>query len=190
MNNKFEIEVWPSAGKIKKVYTSLSILVILATTGLVLGMLFWDEYTYMVKSIKGVVYQSGWPVTLYWWGLILGITGVLAIVLVFFMNDKKNPSLAISKEGLYINQQLIKQTLIDWSNISMIEKNTNSKTPTLSFYFKDSSKIVENQKGIKKVFVKENLKDNKPLKCEINLPPSSFDQFETKVRGYHEKIGG
>lgn len=185
MENKFELEIWPDAGKMKKVYLTMIVALIVAWACHFIGSYFWDAYTYQAYSFK--IQQNittGWPVTLYWWGIYLGCTLPFALLLVYFMQDKKNPSLALNKEGIFLNQQLIKQTTVKWNDIAKIEKKKNENNTSIEFYFKDASKIVEAQTGMKKAFVKENLKDNKPFVCEDRFSKGDFDAFYASAKQY------
>jgi hypothetical protein len=75
----------------------------------------------------------------------------------FFMQDWKNPSLAISTEGLFINQQMIRNTMVPFSNIATISLAGTG----YQIKFKDPLALVKQQVFLFKPFVKYNLtKDN------------------------------
>jgi hypothetical protein len=121
---------------------------------------------------------------LYWWGLYIGICGPVGFVLIILMVDRRNPSLALSKKGLFINQQLIKQALVEWSDINKIEKSTDGDKVTVEIYFKDAQKIIDGQGGMKKAFLKENLKDGKPLVIENKLSKGDLAAIADRANQY------
>jgi hypothetical protein len=184
MSTSFEIAIRPDAGKLRTVYFSIVVSTVVAWICHVIGNIYWDEYSYMVTNLKGQTYPSGWPVKLYWWGLYIGICGPIAFVLVQLMNDTKNPSLGVSQDGLYVNQQLIKQTLIRWDNVSRIDRSEKSGNISMSVYFTDPSKIVDAQQGMRKAFVRENLKDGKPLVVESRFSNGDFNALAHRAAHY------
>jgi hypothetical protein len=72
------------------------------------------------------------------------------------MQDWKNPSLAMTSEVLFINQQLIRNTYVPIKNIASITKDKNSYT----IQFKHPEEIVAQQIFLFKPFVKSNLAQN------------------------------
>ncbi|HBS89072.1 MAG: hypothetical protein A2W91_06585 [Bacteroidetes bacterium GWF2_38_335] len=184
MTPKFEIEIWPDKQQLKKVFISIIVITVIAWACHLIGNIFWDEYSRTVTNLKGQTYQSGWPVTLYWWGIYIGIAGPVSFLLVLMMVDRKNPSLALSQNGLFINQQMIKKTIVEWSNIDHIEKNNKNGKIEIAFFFKDIEVIIKAQSGAKKAFLKENLKGGKPLICSNKLSVGNFDDLYTKATFY------
>jgi hypothetical protein len=187
MDKKFELEIWPDKKKIKTVFISIIVVTLFAWLCHIIGNMYWEEYSYWVKNTKGVAYESGWPVKLYWWGLYIGIIGPVAYLIVYLMVDTKRPSLAISKDGLYVNQQLIKDCLVPWNNIYRIEKKDENNEIKLSIYFLEASKIIESQSSSKAAFLRENLKDGKPLIVSNKLSIGDFNQVYSLSLTYLNK---
>jgi hypothetical protein len=182
--NKFEMEIWADTKKMKQVLVYIVIITILAWVAHILGNIFWEKYTRVVTTLRGVRGEKGWPVTLYWWGMFIGIIGPISFIIVYVIMNKKEPSLALGKDALFINQQLIKQTLVSWKDISRVEKQTDGKITTLSIYFKDANKIISQQSGTRQTFLKENFKDGQPLKCDNRLSTGDFNAFAIKANQY------
>ena len=140
--------------RFKLAFFSIVVMVILCAAGMVIGEIFWSEYTYPVKSLRtGAVYTGGWPATLYNWSLWLGIAGILCLPMMYFMQDFKNPSMGLTLDSLFLNQQLMRNTLIPYTNIEGIVKEGNSYT----ILFHDTEMILKQQVKFFKPFVKSNL---------------------------------
>jgi len=184
MEKRFELEIWPNAQKMKLVYATMIVITILSWISHVIGTIYWEGNTYWVTNLRGISYEAGWPVILYWWGLYLGIGSPLGMILVYSLVDRKNPSLAVSKDGLFVNQQMIKQAHVAWSDISKIHKSVNGDDVKLEIYFKDAQKIIDGQSGMKKAFLKENLKDGKPLTVENKFTIGDLAALADKANGY------
>lgn len=187
MNTNYEAAIYSSPKKMQKVYITMIVATVLAWVSFAAGNYFWDDYTETVRVIAtGVITKAGWPVTLYWWGLMLGVTLPPCFLMVYFMQDKKNPSLAVCKEGLYVNQQLISKTLVEWKNISRIEKTVGSNV-SVSIYFKNVQEVIAKQAGIKKPFLKETFKTNGPLVIDNGFSTGDLSLLADKANEYLTK---
>lgn len=180
----FELEIWPDKEKMKIISFSIIAIVFLACISHLLGHVFWNDYSYLKTNLKGVTYPAGWPVTLYWWGIYIGLAGIISFLLIRIMVDYKNPSLAVSKNGIYINQQLIKKTMVDWNNIQKVEKVKQENEIQILIFFNDSRQVIDAQSGIGKTFLKENLKDGQPLKVSNKFLKGDFEKFHTICQHY------
>jgi hypothetical protein len=141
--------------KLKRAIISMLVVIAVCAIGVVLSELYWDEYTREVYSVsRGRNVTKGWPANVYSWGLFIGCGFTLLLPVLYFMQDWKNPSLGILHEGLFINQQMIKNVIVPFSNISSIEK----KETGYHIHFKENEPVYTNA-GIFKAFVKHNLKE-------------------------------
>lgn len=169
--------------RLKLALINLVAMVLLCAAGMVVGEMFWDEYTYPVKSLRtGTVYTGGWPATLFNWSLWLGVAGIIALPMMYFMQDFKNPSLALTSDSLFINQQLIRNTLVPYSNIERIIRDEVpggfAKGAGYKIIFKDSSQVVKQQVFLFKPFVKSNLKMGNFFISEIHTGGNVLDFME------------
>jgi len=143
--------------KIKLAFLNLSIILILCIVGYVLSVVFWEQFTEVSFSMR---YQRnvtvGWPATLQGWSQIMGIGILICLPFMYFMQDWKNPSLAITNDSLFINQQMIRNTFVPFSNILKIEKIDKK----YKIHFKNNADVVSKQVFIFKPFVKSNLENN------------------------------
>lgn len=157
MKYVFSHQLALNAKKQRAAIISLIIVLGLAIAGYAVSTIFYDQYTYPCYSIRYRVHTTcGWPASLkgwsFWFGL--GILGILPIV--FFMQDRKNPSIAIAPGGLFLNQQMVRNTLIPFSNIKTIERTGNSYRIT----YHDPMQIVKKQFFLFRAMVKWNLANN------------------------------
>ena len=157
MDYVFTHEIPNNSKKLKLAFFSMLSFSILCFVGVAIALAFWDDFTYIAYSIK---YQrnieAGWPPFIYSWGLWLGIGTLIFVPFLFGMQDFKNPSLALTNEGLFINQQMIKNVLIPFSEISKIEKSNKG----FKIVFKDTNSVTGRMKGISKAMAKSNLEND------------------------------
>lgn len=165
--------------KLKLAFFSMSGFIILCGLGYILSYMFWDQYTYPCYSIKYQVNTTcGWPAKLQGWSLWLGVGFIVFLPFIFFMQDWKNPSLALTENGLFINQQLMRNTLIPYSSIDKIIKNENGFT----IQVKEPGPIIEQQVFIFKPFVKSNLQ-NKIIDISSTYTAGNLHSFYEQLEG-------
>lgn len=184
MTIPFEMEIWADKTKMKRALVIIGLIGVLAWVIHFFGIYFWDEYTFVGRTLRGTEGYFGWPVTLYWWGMFIGIIAPLCFVLIVVVMNKKAPLLALNSEGLFINQQLIRTTMVAWEDISRIELEIQGNVKILNIYFKDPVKIIAQQAPSKQTFLKENLKDGEPLRCDNRLKTGDFVAFGERVMTY------
>lgn len=144
--------------KAKYAFASLVIVLGLCFVGILVSKHFWNEYTSLVFSYK---YQQnitvGWPVVVNTWSWWLGIAIVIVLPFMYFMQDWKMPAAALTSGGLFINQQLMRNTMIVFSNIKSIQKEPDG----FSIEIADADDIIKQQVFLFKPFVKSNLAQNR-----------------------------
>lgn len=140
---------------LKRAFISMVLFVVLCGVAYVVSNIFWDQYTYQAYSIKyGTNVTKGWPAFLQGWSLWLGIGFIVFLPFLFFMQDFKNPALGIMNDSLFINQQMMRNTIIPFSNIGGVSKEASG----YRIQFKDSTQVVKQQIFLFKPFVSSNLK--------------------------------
>lgn len=177
MNHHFSHTIPQNSKKIWLAFLSLVITLGLCVLAYTISMIFWDDYTYQAYSLRyGVNVTAGWPATLSGWSLWLGIAIIVVLPLIYFMQDWKNPSLGLSPEGLFINQQMIRNVAVPLSNIRQIEKLEQGYRLT----FKDNSLLLS-KVGFFKPMVKYNLENGgfSPTDNDSGV----LDQFFAAVAG-------
>lgn len=158
MTNKlvFNNELPINSKKLKVAFFSMVGFIVLCGIGYMLSFVFWDQFTYPCYSIKYQVNTTcGWPAKLQGWSLWLGVGFIVFLPFIFFMQDWKKPSLALTDDGLFINQQLMRNTLIPYANIEKLIKDEDGFT----IHIKDPNPIIAQQIFIFKPFVKSNLQN-------------------------------
>lgn len=156
-NLHFTHELPINSSKAKKAFFGMLILIILCIGAYILSQIFWDQFTemrYSIRSRRNVM--VGWPVTVQNWSIYIAIGTLVTLPFLYFMQDWKNPSLAMTNSELFINQQMMRNKLIPFSNIEKAEKTSNG----YKLHFKDVKAVIAMQKGISKPFVKYNLEND------------------------------
>lgn len=186
-SNTFEIEIWQDSNKIKKILISIAIITAVAGLMCLIGKIYWNDYVTTEVTIRGKIKYVGWPAKTYYYGMYIGIAGIISFIIVKLTQDTKHPSLALTKEGVFINQQMIKETLVKWDNINAIKFKEDDSSKSIEIYFNDPDKIIALQSSAKRAFLKENLKDNKPLVCTNKFSIGDLKVFyeEAKKRINH-----
>lgn len=139
----------------------------IATVGCLLAMIV-ASFFYEGRVHEAVVYRKGirlevevgWPATINAvasWGLIVFSLG---LVYLYFKQDLKKPALAVSNEGLFINQQVLRNAFLPWSQIASVELRGHSSSPVLRVFFKDVSAVLQGQSFILKSIAKATLNAN------------------------------
>lgn len=176
-NYTFTREIPHNSQKAKYAFISLFCTLILCIAGVILSKYFWEGHTSWVYSLK---YQRnievGWPVTLHTWSLWLGIAIIVFAPMIYFMQDWKNPSLALHADGLFINQQGMRNTFIPYKNIKALVKEGSS----FNILLLNSAEIVQQQVFFFKPFIKSNLAQNTINISEI-YSNGNLDEFMSEL---------
>lgn len=181
----FEIELWPNRALYKKAVITMIIAGIACWVGVVLATMYWDEYTYTYTTLRGAERLGGWPTLVFSWGILLGIAlPAMLVLMALLMRDKQNPALALNREGIFINQQMIKATMVKWDDIAHIERGSQFGMASLAIHLKYPEAVIEAQRPVKKPFLKETLKDGKPLHCQTRNMLGDVDAFLAKAQQY------
>ena len=140
----------------------LMILIAASAILMLIAYIFWDAHTYTAYSLKtGKPVTAGWPntlVTIGFWG-----TFSFTIFLLFyrFSVDSSKPALAVNEEGMYINQNFMRNNFVPWNLISAIENVGTETNAKLKISFTNPDKAVKNQfflyRSISKSSVKQDV---------------------------------
>ena len=149
----FEAELWPSKSKLRMVSISLGTICVLSIIGIILANIFWDDYMTTMQTLDGRIRNVGWPSTVQSWAIGFLVLTPLTWAMMFFGQDRKQPALGANRDGLFINQQLVKATYVPWSEISEIVSTDNEMTVT----FAHPDRIINAQRFPYKPFVKANV---------------------------------
>lgn len=125
---------------------------------------FYPRYTavYMyVKSHEKVT--LGWPATLFAIAAFMLMALGLFLMYHLLRQDLKKPALGITGQGLFLNQQILKNAFIPWSNIEKAELRGHISDPVLRIFFKEIDSVLESQFFILKSIAKSSLKANQSI---------------------------
>lgn len=171
---KFEAELWPNSSKMTMVNISLASVCIISIIGIVLANMFWDDYMTVMQTLDGRTRNVGWPSTVQSWAIGFLVFTPPAWAMMFFGQDRKQPALAANKEGLFINQQLVKATFVPWKQIK--EVTATQTEMTVEFGYPDQ--VINAQKFPYKPFVKANVSQaGNSMSFENEGNPEAFEQI-------------
>jgi hypothetical protein len=146
--------------------------------------MFYDEYTEVVTMLNGRERTVGWPATVGTWSLWLGVAIVICLPMMIFMQDWRNPSLGLTKEGLFINQQMIRNTLVPFDKIASINPSGTGEKPVYEILFNDNAYVVGKQIFLFRPFVKSNLTNGNFHISQIHTAgdiPAFFEEVKKRM---------
>lgn len=138
-------------------------LYLMTASAVIMGIarLFYPRYTavYMyVKSREEIT--LGWPASIFGIATFMLIAFGLFLMYHLLRQDLKKPALGVSNQGLFLNQQILKNALIPWNNIEKVELRGHISDPVLRIFFKNIDVVVKGQFFILKSIAKSSLKAN------------------------------
>lgn len=157
------IHIAQHSNRIKKAMRNIIVLLVLCILAMVVAQFFYEGRVHdAVVYRRGIRLnvEVGWPATINAiasWGLIISSLG---IVYIFFKQDLKKPALATSNDGLFINQQILRNAFIPWREIESVELRGHISSPVLRVFFKDASTVLKGQPFILKSIANATLKSN------------------------------
>lgn len=162
MQNLSFIEVAEhNAHNLKRNTKAMLIIIAICLIGVIVSRIFYDDYTYDAVYLKsGMATKAGWPAQLFSissWGLI---AFSLFFVLLKLAQDVNKPAFAITNEGIFINQQMIRNAFVPWSNIENIELSDIKDNPVIRLKFKDIDALLKGQFFMYKSISKASLNTN------------------------------
>lgn len=135
----------------------------------VISRLFFWGYTRkaLVTSWRyrdiSYITDVGWPATVYAWGGFFAIVFALFYVYLRFKIDLKQPSFGVTNDGIFINQQALRNAFVPWSNIQKAELLGPEASPFMRLTFKDYAALVKGQPFLLKSIAKAGFKNNPVL---------------------------
>lgn len=124
---------------------------------------FYGKYTQnaIVTNRYGISYETeiGWPALVFGWTAFFAIAFGLMLLLLRFGQDMRKPAFATTNQGIYINQQMIRNLFVPWNNIKSIELKGQEDNPIIRIKFKDIDALLKNQFFIYKALSKSHLKN-------------------------------
>ncbi|MCW4468120.1 hypothetical protein OGH69_04010 [Flavobacterium sp. MFBS3-15] len=151
---------------IDKGLRNMIIISLICAIPAVVSRLFFWGYTRraMVTSLRNrdisYITDVGWPAQVYAWGGFFAIAFALFYVYGRFKNDLKNPSFGVTNDGIFINQQALRNAFVPWSNLQKAELLGPEASPFMRLAFKDYKALIKGQPFFLKSVAKANLKDD------------------------------
>ena len=178
-NNKYVID---DRGSFKGGLITISVITIIGILLFIWSSINYDEYSELTKSLKtGIVARRGLAPTIYGWTMFGVPFFILAILFMILSKDFKVEGLIIDNNGVLLNREGTRNTLIEYSNISKSEifidpdPEVENKTPQLLISIKDPSVIVKNQTFPLTIMAKKKYVDKQE---PINISANDFPDHD------------
>jgi hypothetical protein len=152
--------------RLNKGVRNLAIIVGICAVGIIISLIFYDQYTEdAILVTHGVESETkiGWPATLYGYSVFFFLTFIIFIIYIKFKQDLKKPAFGITNQGVFINQQILRNAFVPWNNIESVESRGLVESPTVRIKFKDIDALLKGQFFILKSIAKANLKTNNSI---------------------------
>ena len=176
MNQNYIVQSYLNKQKYNRIYITFGVLIALSAIGVIWAYFNWDDYSTTTENIlTGRVRERGWAPTIFGWGL--GLIGCLLFVFLIMWRtlDFKNPSVAISNEGVLLNKEFFKNNFVQWDDFSSIKKSSKNETETIELQFKSPEEIVNRQSGMGKAFLKQSyIKEPGTFSIDKNDDPEVY----------------
>lgn len=130
----------------KKSLRKATILILICAVPAAVSKLFFWEYTrWALVKKRGMLMEMevGWPATIYSYGSIFAMAFLLIYIYIRFRHDMKQPSFGVTGEGVFINQQMLRNAFIPWSNIQDAELLGPAKSPFMRLTFNDYKVMIK-----------------------------------------------
>lgn len=123
---------------------------------------FYGRFTenVIITNRYGISHESeiGWPVLVFGWAAFIAIAFGLMFLLLRFGQDLRKPAFATTNQGIFINQQMIRNAYVPWNNITSIELKGQEDNPIIRIKFKDVDALLKDQffiyRGLNKPYLK------------------------------------
>ncbi len=135
-------------------------------------LFFWQHTREAMVRVKGMWVQTeiGWPATVFGYGSFFAVAFALFYVYLRFKHDLNQPSFGVTNDGIFINQQVLRNAFVAWHNIQKAELLGPAESPFMRLMFKDYADLVKGQPFLLKSVAKANFK---------NAPVLSITKVET-----------
>lgn len=191
------IQVAQHSNRIKKGIRNLVLLILFCIFAMIVSHFFYEGRVHeAIVYRRGIKFNAdvGWPATINAaasWGLIAFSLGLPYL---FFKQDLKKPALAVTNDGLFINQQLFRNGFIPWSEIERVELRGHISNPVMRVFFKDASAVLKGQFFILKSIANASLKSDPSIGISkdevIGDLVSIFDFIKEKGVTVKEQMAG
>lgn len=191
------IQVAQHSHRLKKIIRNLVVLNLCCILAMIVARFFYVGRVHeevMYRRGMRLIVEVGWPATINAvasWGLLFFSLGFLYL---FFKQDLKKPALAVCNDGLFINQQLLRNGFVPWSAIERVELRGHISNPVMRVFFKDPAQVLKGQFFILKSIANASLKSNPSIGISkdevIGDLVSMFDLIKEKGVTVIEQMAG
>ncbi len=136
------------------------IVLICAIPAAISRLFFWEYTREAMVRVKGMWVQTevGWPATVFGYGSFGAIAFTLFYIYIRFKHDLKQPSFGVTADGIFINQQVLRNAFVPWDNIQKAELLGPAESPFMRLTFNDYTALVKDQPFMLRSIAKANFK--------------------------------
>lgn len=158
------IETASHGTQIGKSSRNLLIAMGVLALAMIVSGIFYESHTDVYRYVKsGNLTRRGWPASVLQYSAIFFCVFAFGLFYIRKRQDLKKPALGLAEDGLFINQQTLKSTLVPWQNIEKAILKGHISNPVLRVSFKDVDALLKNQPFLFKSISKASLKADPSL---------------------------
>lgn len=98
------------------------------------------------------------------YSIIFLIAFIFFLLLVKYGQDIKNPAFGVTNQGVFVNQQYIRNTFVPWKNIEQIDLKGHKDNIILYLKIKNCDELLKGHFFVFKTLAKVTLKSNKKIR--------------------------
>ncbi|WP_395045633.1 hypothetical protein [Flavobacterium sp.] len=139
---------------------NLSIIIGICFVLMIVSRLFYGTFTSSYVSYKtGKLSTFGWPTIVFEYSFLFLLFFIVFLILARFSQDLRNPAFGITNQGVFINQQSLRNAFVPWNNIDTIELKGYYDNPIIRLKFKDIDTLHKGQFFVYKALSKAQIKN-------------------------------
>jgi hypothetical protein len=185
---KYELELWPNNRLLTKGAIYLGTIWFVGIAMVVAATLCWDDYVTLESHWRGGMKPTGWPVPVRIIGIWLCALPPLMLLLAYFQMDRKNPALALNKEGVMMNQLGWKLAFFEWSEITALEEINKKDVFGVIVRLKSLKSAMEKPgQKFQQYLRKEYVIKKKPVMITNEYVKGDAGMFIAQLKKYYEQ---
>lgn len=188
-NFNFIAQAQHNSARLQKSTRNLLIIILICVVGIIISQIFYDQYTTDAVYLRtGMQTKAGWPATLFSissWGLI---AFTLFFAFLKMAQDATKPAFGITKDGVFINQQMIRNAFVPWNNIESTTLIGSGEDSIIRLKFKDIDSLLKGQFFLFKSISKASLNTNPSFSISKDNCTGDFKKMYELIQEKIEKI--
>lgn len=183
------------SGQIAKATRNLLIAMGVLVLAMIVSSFFYETHTDVYRYVKtNELTRRGWPASVLQYSVFFFCAFAFFLFYIRKKQDLSKPALGLAHDGMFINQQTLKNAFVPWHEIEKAELRGHVSDPVLRVFFKDADALLKKQPFLFRSISKTSLKDDASLgissqECTGDLV-GFFDFIKSKGVPTEEKMAG